>query len=580
MGVRVPEEAPIVYRPRPVGPPLVTALGLALVVLTVLMSNGRPIGAGDTRATERVAASLVQELDFDLDEFPEVEEPFARSVGEHRVSIYPVLSAVLASPVFAVVGMLFPLDENGSALAGKIAASLLSALAAAVLFLAIGRRRSEPEAWWTAGLFAVGTSVWSTSQALWQHPAAVLFLALTLLFLLKAEDDPAWADRAGLTLAAMVAARHADVVLGAVLAAAIAARWPARVWRLALWAIPPVAFVLVYNWMSFGSPLSHGFSGSLGRFSAPWGTGQLGLLLSPGKGLLVFTPVVIMGIAGLRIAYRNGERWLALTASGAAVAHWLFVGRWAEWHGGESWGPRLMTDVLPLLFLCLPEGFDLWPRLTRILAVLSVVVQALGALCYDYRWERLYQREPAGGAELWSVDDNPIFFYARRRVAHLALPGLREGKLVIREHPVVPFGPEGSRVTFAGEGVTVLGSEKSFGDVFIERGGRVEGGRLHLRGRWSGVFLRVTPAARDRQLELRIAGRGQGYLYVGESSFWSAPRFSSYPMAGSFLIRHRYHYPESGGGDVTITVGKGGGDASLEWVALVPVGDAVKPVLQ
>src|SRR6185503_11418519 len=39
---------------------------VALLVFAVLVANGRPIGAGDTRPTERVAASLVQSLDFDL----------------------------------------------------------------------------------------------------------------------------------------------------------------------------------------------------------------------------------------------------------------------------------------------------------------------------------------------------------------------------------------------------------------------------------------------------------------------------------------------------------------------------------
>jgi hypothetical protein len=44
----------------------------------------------------------------------------------------------------------------------------------------------------------------------------VLFLTLTLLCILRAEDDEAWAGRAGLPLALMVAARQiADVALAA-----------------------------------------------------------------------------------------------------------------------------------------------------------------------------------------------------------------------------------------------------------------------------------------------------------------------------------------------------------------------------
>src|SRR5206468_9067056 len=108
MGVRTWEE-PLEGPPRVVAPPLLGAAGVALAAFVLLLSNGRPIGSGDTRPTERVAASLVQEGNLDLDEYPEVEDPFARTVGAHRVSIYPVLSAVLAAPLFALARPFFAL---------------------------------------------------------------------------------------------------------------------------------------------------------------------------------------------------------------------------------------------------------------------------------------------------------------------------------------------------------------------------------------------------------------------------------------------------------------------------------------
>ena len=571
MGVRTWEE-PLEGPPRVVPPPLLGAAAVALAAFALLLSNGRPIGSGDTRPTERVAASLVQEGNLDLDEYPEVEDPFARTVGAHRVSIYPVLSAVLAAPLFALARPFFALDETGTALVGKAAASLFSSLAAAAIFLAVGRRRPVEEAVLAAGLFALGTSVWSTSQALWQHPAAVLFLSAAVLCMVRSGEDPAWAGRAGLPLALAVAARHADVLLVGVLAAGIALRRPRQVGRLLLWAAPAVAFVLLYQWIYFGAPWRHGFAGSLGRFSETWGVGHAGLLFSPAKGLLVFTPVVIVCVAGMVRAFRRGERWLVTTLAAAAAAHWLLMGRWSEWHGGMSWGPRMMTDVLPLLFLFLPEGFDLLPRAAPALAALSVAAQVLGAFAYDYRWERLYQRGAGGGRpELWDVVRSPIVYYARRRVLIFALPAVRDGKASVREHPVVLFGPQGSKATFAsGDGPVVTGADATFGDAHMQRGARAEAGRLRLKGHWDGLFLRVLDPARARRLQLRIAGRGQGTLYVGERTFWSEPRWTTYPMAGPFQIRHPYHFPESGGGDVTVTIGRAAGEAELTSVSLVP----------
>ena len=572
MGVRTFEEDPNPPAFSPMRPAKVRTVLLALALFAGLVSNGRPIGSGDARPTERVAASLVDEHDLDLDEYPEVTEPFVRTVGDHRVSIYPVLSAVLASPVFAAARAVFLLDETGMALAGKWAASLFSAVAAALLFLWFAARHPESWAVGCAALFALATSVWSTSQALWQHPLALLCLCAVLWCLQEGEYDPRFFDRAGLPLSLMVAARQADVAIAAVLAVAIVARFPRRAPWLALWGLPGAVFVLAYQWAYFGSPLLHGFSGSASRFNAPWGEGHLGLLVSPAKGLLVFTPLVLCGILGLVRAFRAGERWLAGSLAGAAVAHWLLLGRWSEWHGGESWGPRMMTDALPLLLAFLPEGFLVLPRVAWVLAAFSLSAQLIGAFAYDYSWERLYQRPPgAVSSSLWSVADSPLAFYVRRRVVILAVPGVAEGRAVVREHPIVLGGPRGSRVTFSGTGPAVAGVDGTLEDVHLQRGARVASGRVLLRGRWDGVFVRVTDAGRARPLELRVVGQGRGTLYVGERTFWSAsPRWTAYPMAGAFRIAHPYDFATSGGGDLVVTIGKSPGEADLQSVALVP----------
>jgi hypothetical protein len=289
----------------------------------------------------------------------------------------------------------------------------------------------------------------------------------------------------------------------------------------------------------------------------------------------VFTPVAAVALVGFVRAWRLGERWWPLTLAAAAAAHWALIGRWSEWHGGESWGPRLMTDALPLLLFFLPEAQDTLPRLTPIAAALSIAVQALGAFAYDYSWERIYQRAgPAGHPELWDLTHSPIVHYVRRRVLFLDAPGVKDGRAVIHEHPMVPFGRTGSQVTFAGDGPVVSGADPTLGDVHLQRGARVEGARAKLKGRWDGVFLRVRPEARIRTLELRIQGRGNGTLYVGEKTFWTEPRWTVYPMAGPFGIRHPYRYAQSGGPDVTVTLGRSPGEAEIDSLSLVPSGSA------
>jgi hypothetical protein len=232
----------------------------------------------------------------------------------------------------------------------------------------------------------------------------------------------------------------------------------------------------------------------------------------------------------------------------------------------------MMTDVLPLLFLFLPEGIAALPRLAGPLALLGVLAQALGAFAYDYRWERLHRDDPR--AALWDPRQSPLLFQLRERVLLPALPVVRDGKAVLREHPLVLFGPSGSRLAVVDGELRVSGPSPSFGDVILQRGARLEAGALRLSGRWDGLFLRVLPEARSRRLELRVQGTGSGHLYVGERSFWStATRWATYPIAGPFRIRHPYEYATSGGGDLVITLGKAAGEARISRVLLVPPGE-------
>jgi hypothetical protein len=77
-----------------------------------------------------------------------------------------------------------------------------------------------------------------------------------------------------------------------------------------------------------------------------------GNLVSPSRGLLVFTPGLLCWIyfAAAYFPSLPHRRWLVLAAS-AITAHWLAISSYPYWSAGACFGPRLMTDVLPWLAL-------------------------------------------------------------------------------------------------------------------------------------------------------------------------------------------------------------------------------------
>ncbi len=133
--------------------------------------------------------------------------------------------------------------------------------------------------------------------------------------------------------------------------------------------------------------------------------GMAGLLLSPSRGLLTFSPAIGFAFWGLVRAFRD-SRFSALRPVGlAALALFLVAARWFGWAGGWCYGPRLLVDGVTLLaFLAIPVAEEI--RRRRALAVAfavcftwAVAVQFVGAFAYDVvGWnDRSFFRGQASG---------------------------------------------------------------------------------------------------------------------------------------------------------------------------------------
>lgn len=514
----------------PVAARRVALLAFALT-FAVLLANGRAIGSGDTTAVERTAVALVDRGSVVLDD-PGGADPFTRTTPRGRVSIYPALPALLATPVFFTFRVFFDLDLFGAQIAGKLAAALLSAIATGLLAWSFARRAGPGRALAGALLFGLGTSVYATSQALWQHPATVLFLVVALLGFEALEAATVGASgtasttrvaslvAVSLTLAA--ACRPAAIPMVAVLLAALAIRLKARMAVPLMVAAIPATLVGLYNATFFGVPWRFG-PATEGRFFAALPDSIPGLLISPARGLIVFTPIALVAAAGL--IRRGSDSALARALMAAVATHFAFVACWNEWHGGESFGPRLLTDLLPALFFFLPDGLARTPRLGALLGLVSVATQCVGGWTYDYRWERLHQRGGDFKAALWSWRDAPLAFALLEGVVAQGAPGIDGRKLRLRVRRYVPFGAAGATIESAGEALRVSGPPL-VRDIRLERGARVEtdgislghpGDALAFRARENGPFaLRLTGSLRGT---IRVDSGSGGLSTPTEGAF-------------------------------------------------------------
>ncbi|MEO7934891.1 MAG: hypothetical protein ABIR27_01400 [Dokdonella sp.] len=437
---------------------IVMPLLVTVVCFLVYNANLRQIGAGDTVAVRYLPLMLLHHgtIKADADQsvfaqghpmaFPRYRpanddgrvtyfEPsaywLARTRDHELASFYPVVTPLLVAPLYlpAVLwldahGWEQPHVDRVAELMEKLAASILAAAASALVFLML-RREGNP---WRLPLtlaFAFGTNTWMiSSQALWQHGTGEFLIVLAMLLVLA----PANLVRTALigAICVLVAANRPP---DALIAAAIGLFVVWRNWRSVAWlivgAVLPLAALLYYNVGFMGE-----FAGGYGVVSPPsnffqgnW-SGLAGLLVSPSRGLLVFSPFLVFVVVGLIQRLRSPKTKAFAVALSLAVVAQIVLYAFCDWRAGAAWGPRWLTDLLPILvWMLAPAPMSLRPLARGVFVALiavSVGVQVVGAFWYTKTSDELiYAGDPASMRNAWNPANIP--FIAELR--HPPAPG-------------------------------------------------------------------------------------------------------------------------------------------------------------
>jgi hypothetical protein len=386
-----------------------TALLILCALLPIYIVNFRLTGAGDSLPTRVLPFSILREGNLNLDEFawsPRSDGRlpyYVRRDGEHVYSVSTIGTALVVTPLYVLPAWWLAANGVGYddvrarvviVVMERIAAALLTALSASVLFVVLCRLTTHRWALALTLIYALGTSSWSiSSQALWPHALSELCLVVLTAILLSPAPSRTGLIMAGLVVAAMVANRPQMAVFAL---PALLFLWQHRR-RQMLWfvAIPLVAGVLLlaYNVAVFSNPI--GGYGSLRHFDGSLSEGLFGLTVSPNRGLLIYTPIMLFALWGAVQVWRvsTAPPWLRWLTVGV-VLHVLVHAKFDEWWAGYAYGPRYFTDVLPALTIFLVYGLVPFCRtavmraVVAVLALYGIGIQAIGVYAADDRWNR------------------------------------------------------------------------------------------------------------------------------------------------------------------------------------------------
>lgn len=420
---------------------------LGLLCFFIYNANLRQIGAGDTFPARYVPFILWRDGTLDLNNnahliayghsmVPNQNRPpeynskityfepraywLVRTHQHQLASFYPIVTPLLVSPLYIPVVMWLnmqgweqPRLDWVAELMEKIAASVIASITSVLMYLVLRRSGNH----WPLPLtiaFAFGTNTWMiSSQALWQHGTGELLIALALLLSITSTSARSIV-LLGVVCIAMVANRPPDAFIAG--AFALYTIW--NCWRNAVWlfvgAVVPLAALLYYN-LNFIGNIFGGYvliNPSNIFFQSDW-SGVLGLLVSPTRGLFVFSPFLAFVPVGLIQRLRAPSTKILAALLSLAVVAQILVYSQLDWRAGVSWGPRWLTDILPVLvWMLAPATLVLRPMVRGLLVlfiVASIGVQAIGAFWYTQTSDEIiFAGNPTSMRTAWDFNNIPF----------------------------------------------------------------------------------------------------------------------------------------------------------------------------
>lgn len=148
----------------------------------------------------------------------------------------------------------------------------------------------------------------------------------------------------------------------------------------------PIAALLYYHAICFGSPLATGYDyavtygsdhdhGLLGMTVPTWNA-FVGSLFRPDNGLFALAPWWLFAIPGGVVLWRSGQRGTVMVAAVAAAFFTYFISSIGFWRGGWQVGPRYLTAMLPFQLPLVAAALAALRRRPMVLGVASGAIVA------------------------------------------------------------------------------------------------------------------------------------------------------------------------------------------------------------
>lgn len=354
--------------------------------------------------------------------------------NNHLISTFPIFSSILAVPIYLIPVIYKNINttnmDNNFVLIltlGKISAGIFSAISATFVFLSLKHlTRKTIMALGLTFFYGLGTTTLSiSSQSLWQHAASQMMLSICMYFFITAKNKRRFYSKCGLFLGIATLCRFSNIVIALAFFTYICAFEKKQIIGFIKYALLPVLFFAWYQITYPGNLFFYKYEsiGENATFQNSFWTGFFGLLIAPSKGLFIYSPLFIFTLLGIWIAIKQKNKILIFFAI-SSVIYISFLAKWSDWHGGWSYGPRMLTDLTPFLTILISPILTYkkyWRKnqikiVFSLLLTTSVFIHLLGVSVANFSWYSLQTKNltlnQAHQAKfLWNWDLPEIYYF-------------------------------------------------------------------------------------------------------------------------------------------------------------------------
>ena len=333
---------------------------------------------------------------------------------------------------------------------------IISAICTVIFCFSLDLYRSKKLAFVLSLVFGVCSFIWPYNTTFWVQPLQALTLILAAYYIYKSlHSNPSFichyfsippnnktgvnfALLGGLFLGLSVFAHPTTIIFipGFILYFFIVARRLNKnttTFVSFLMALAIVVFLAgLVNYLRFDSFTEFGY----GSFSSlkmhdGW-RGLVGLIISPGAGLLFFFPLAILLPWGFKYL-KDQNKGLVILFAYIIIINWIYIGTLSfdfepfSWSGGVAWGPRYLIPVLPFITLVIGSVFvNLGQKLNlKVISLASLciagfIINLFGKLVWYqygimYGWERENLSTLPNSIDImtWSPYYSPIILHAK-----------------------------------------------------------------------------------------------------------------------------------------------------------------------